>query len=239
LDPTSPKGNRTLYITIYGTGVAKSADDGKTWVLKNTGLPEQPHAFEIIRQPDGRLYLVITPKPNFKDGKVTREVTDGSVYTSTDGAETWTKVSIPETVRFPNTITDDPADSKRLYLSCWGTFTRGDVIGGNVARETGGDDTIFSDGGVFLSEDAGATWARVFSEKNYVYSVAVDGRIPGRVYLNTFCYGAYQSNDHGKVWSKIPGYDFHWGQRVILDPYDKEKIYLTTFGSSVLHGPVQ
>ncbi len=239
LDPTSPKNNRTLYVTVYGFGVAKSTDDGKTWAYKNKGLPEQPHAFEIVRQPDGRLFVVITPKPAVKDGKLLPEVVRGSVYTSTDGAETWTKVNIPSTVCFPNSITYDPSNPKRLYLASWGSFAIGDILGASVAREIGPDTPIRSDGGVFMSEDGGNTWTRVFSEKEYVYSVAVDPRIPGRVYLNGFSYGAYQSNDYGKTWAPIPGYDFYWGQRAILDPYDKDKIYLTTFGSSVWHGPVR
>ena len=31
IDPESAPGNRTLYVTVYGKGVFKSTDDGKTW----------------------------------------------------------------------------------------------------------------------------------------------------------------------------------------------------------------
>ena len=59
---------------------------------------------------------------------------------------------------------------------------------------------------------------------------------PGRLYCNTFNQAAYRSDDYGKSWKKIKGYDFHWGQRIIVDENDPEKIYITTFGSSVWHG---
>ena len=49
--------------------------------------------------------------------------------------------------------------------------------------------------------------------------------------------GAYRSTDGGSTWSKIRGFNFKWGHRVTLDPLDPGKIYITTFGGSVWHGP--
>ena len=43
--------------------------------------------------------------------------------------------------------------------------------------------------------------------------------------------------DRGATWTRIRGFNFKWGHRVILDPLDPAKIYITTFGSSVWHGP--
>jgi len=45
------------------------------------------------------------------------------------------------------------------------------------------------------------------------------------------------STDRGETWTRIRGYNFKWGQRVIADPKDASKIYVTTFGGSVWHGP--
>ena len=69
-----------------------------------------------------------------------------------------------------------------------------------------------------------------------MYDVTVDATHPGRLYCNTFDQGAYRSVDYGKSWSKIKGYDFHWGHRVIVDENNTEKVYLITYGSSVWHG---
>ena len=87
-----------------------------------------------------------------------------------------------------------------------------------------------------MSEDGGNSWKPVFDTAAYVYDVTIDSRHPGRVYCNTFNHAAYRSDDYGKSWKKLNGYDFHWGHRVIPDMYNAEKVFLTTFGSSVWYG---
>ena len=41
----------------------------------------------------------------------------------------------------------------------------------------------------------------------------------------------------GKTWNRLGGFNFKDGHRVIPDPLDIDKIYITTFGNSVWHGP--
>ena len=43
--------------------------------------------------------------------------------------------------------------------------------------------------------------------------------------------------DRGRTWQRIRGYNFKWGHRVIPDPDDASRIYVTTFGGSGWHGP--
>ena len=117
----------------------------------------------------------------------------------------------------------DPADPERLYLSAWGvTHPDGD---------TGG--------GIFLSTDAGATWRNVLPEAQHVYDVTVDPRDPSVLYACGFDQAAFRSADRGETWTRIRGFNFKWGHRVIPDPADAAKIYVTTFGGSVWHGPAQ
>ena len=237
LDPESPAGNRTLYAAVYNKGVFKSSDDGKTWTLKNTGIDENTCAFEITRTSNGTLFLVVSPTPAHRDEKTGPEFFPGAVYKSTDKAETWTKLTISDNpVIFPNGIDYDPENPNRIYLGCWSSITLSDIVGGAVARSAGGNRTLDSEGGVFMSEDNGETWTSVFDTKQYVYDVTVDPYHQGRLYLNTFNQAAYLSDDYGKNWKKLKGYDFHWGQRAIVDRNDPDKIFLTTFGSSVWHG---
>jgi hypothetical protein len=87
-----------------------------------------------------------------------------------------------------------------------------------------------------MSEDCGNTWVSVFDQDQYVYDVTVDPFHIGRLFCNTFNQAAYRSDDYGKTWNKIKGYDFHWGQRIVVDHHNPDKIYITTFGSSVWHG---
>lgn len=237
MDKRSAPGQRTLYATAFNKGVFKSTDDGKTWTLKNNGIDDNTAAFELTIQDNGNLFLTIVPTPVHRDGKPGLEYYPGAVYKSTDGAENWTKLNVSDGLIFPNGVGTDPANPQRVYLGCWSDITLSDLIGGAAIRQTGGENkTLHTPGGIFLSEDGGETWKSVFDEKQYVYDVTVDPYHPGRVYCNTFNQVAWRSDDYGKTWQKLEGYDFHWGHRVIVDENNPGKVYLTTYGSSVWHG---
>jgi hypothetical protein len=236
LDPKSKPGNRTLYASVYNKGVFKSSDDGKTWKLKNSGIEENACTFELTLAGNGNLFLTVSPTPMYKDGKKGREIYSGAVYRSTDGAETWTKLNVTNGLLFPNGIDVDPENPNLIYLGCWSGISLSDMVGGDVTRSTGSNPALTMPGGIFKSEDGGNTWTSIFDQKQYVYDVTIDPYHKGRLYCNTFNKSAWRSDDSGKTWKKIKGYDFHWGHRIIIDENDHEKVYITTFGSSVWHG---
>ncbi len=222
LDQRSPKGNRTLFAAAFGRGVYKSVDNGRTWALKNNGLApdprQQPFAWRLTQDPAGVLYLVVarrSERGRFGDAD------DGAIYRSVDGAEHWTPMTLPKGTNGPNAITIDPRDPKRLTLSAWA-----------VAAPSG--DT---GGGIFLSKDAGQTWVQVLSEAQHVYDVTADPRNPDVMYACGFDQGVYRSADRGETWQRLKGFNFKWGQRVAPDPADPTRIYVTTFGGGVWHGP--
>lgn len=239
LDKNSPVDKRTLYVSVYGKGVFKSIDDGKSWELRNDGITGSLAAFELTLLPDGTLFLITSPIPQHTNGKAGREVHMGAVYKSTDGAGTWERLSIGDRVQFPNGLAFDPDNPNILYLGAWADIQRSDLIGGRLAGETGGNETFDLDGGIFRSKDKGNTWEQIFNTDHYVYDVTPDPTHPGGIYCNTFDRGAYYSDDYGASWRKIKGYDFHWGQRAVVDKNDPEKIFLVTYGASVWHGKPQ
>jgi photosystem II stability/assembly factor-like uncharacterized protein len=224
LDPRSPRDRRTLYATAFGRGVYKSSDGGRTWTLRNAGLApdarNQPFAWRLTLAQEGTLYLVVARRS--ERGRI-GDADDGALYRSTDGAESWQPVPLPAGTNGPNALTVDPADSKRLYLSAWGVM--------RPEGDTGG--------GIFLSTDAGATWRNVLPESQHVYDVTVDPRDPATLYACGFDQAAFRSADRGLTWTRIRGFNFKWGQRVIADPADATRIYVTTFGGSVWHGPAK
>jgi len=219
LDPNSPVGQRTLYACGFGVGVYKSTDNGKTWELKNSGIEEtQPFAWRIVRADDGVLYLILARS---NEGRSTDEGGSGALYKSVDGAENWTRMSLPDGVNGPNGLALDPQDNRRMYLAAWGQE----------------HEDVDTGGGVFLSTDGGQTWKSIFNQSQHVYDVTIDPKAPGTLYICGFDGAAYRSVDAGATWSRIQGYNFKWGHRVIVDPNDAGKIYITTYGGSVWHGP--
>jgi photosystem II stability/assembly factor-like uncharacterized protein len=220
LDPTSPMDARILYVAGFGRGVYKSVDGGKTWALKNAGITQKdPFAWRIVRDSKGTLYVLVARRS--EDGSIGSEG-DGALYRSTDGSEHWMPVAMPEGSNAPNGLAVDPDDTNRLYLATW-------------ARAAG----IHGDGGgIFLSKDAGKTWLQVLDRDRHVYDVTIDPRNSKILYAAGFESSAWRSSDRGEHWTRIPGFNFKWGHRVIPDPQDSRKVYITTFGGGVWHGAI-
>jgi len=220
LDPTSPVDARVLYVAGFGRGIYKSVDGGRSWSLKNHGITQsQPFAWRLARASDGTLYAAVARRS--EDGSIGNDK-DGALYKSTDAGEHWQPVALPSGVNAPNGIAADPASPNRLYLAAW-------------ARAAGqhGDG-----GGIFLSEDAGKTWRQVLEQDRHIYDVTIDPKDANVLYAAGFESSAWRSTDRGLHWARIPGFNFKWGQRVIPDPLDHDKVYITTFGGSVWHGSV-
>jgi photosystem II stability/assembly factor-like uncharacterized protein len=223
LDAKSPAASRVLYIAAMGRGVFKSTDGGQNWRAKNAGLPDHaPLTWRMAIDSEGTLYVVTIRRS--EDGKYGTDQ-DGWLFRSRNGGDTWERVTLPQGVNGPVGITVDPKDPARLYLSAWARYKR---------YEAG---PIPPDGGVFLSIDRGEHWQNVLHASGRIYDVTVDPRNSDLVYAAGFEASAWRSADRGKTWRRIGGFNFKFGHRVIPDPADINKIYVTTFGNSVWHGP--
>ncbi len=202
----------------------KSTDAGKSWTLKNKGIDgKEPFAWRITKnEKNGELFLIVCRRSD--DGSIGNEL-DGAVYRSADGAETWTKIKLPDGTNGPMSLVIDPANNNRLLLSAWGRSTPG-----NFSPDTGG--------GIFVSSDNGLNWKQVLSKDQHIHDITFDPR-NNTFYACGFNGSAYRSDDRGETWSRIKGYNFKWGKRVDPDPADPEKIYIVTFGGGVWHGPAK
>ncbi len=217
LDPRSPRDSRTLYVAGFGKGVFKSTDGGESWAPASNGLGTNRNAWRLVLLPDGTLYLLVAR--GLRNGAVI----DGALYRSSDAAGSWKAVALPQGVNAPNDLVFDPAHPSRMFLACWPHPVEG----------------AEHDGGLYVTEDRGGSWRRIFSENAHVYGVALDPSHPGRVFINTFDSGAYRSDDGGQHWRRLEGYTFKWGHHPIPDPQNPGMLYLTTYGSSVWHGPAE
>jgi len=224
LDPASDKGKRTLYACAFGKGVYKSVDGGMTWIQKNNGIyGKEPFAWRIFRNDiNGELFLVVCRRSD--DGSIGTEY-DGAVYRSSDGAESWSKMQLPDGTNGPMSIIPDPEKSGRLLLSAWGRITSS-----RFSSDTGG--------GIFLSSDNGKTWKQTLGKDQHIHDITYDNHTH-TYYACGFNGSAYRSEDRGDTWIRIKGYNFKWGKRVEPDPADPKKIYIITFGGGVWHGPAR
>lgn len=220
LDRRSSPNARILYVAAFGRGIYKSTDDGRTWTLKNNGITQkQPFAWRLAQASDGTLYAVLARRS--EDDSIGTDA-DGAIYRSTDGAQNWTTVHMPKGVNGPNGLAIDPNSPRRLYLAAW-------------ARAVGLHGEA---GGIYVSDDEGNTWRQVLAKDRHIYDVSIDPRDPNLLYAAGFESSAWRSIDRGEHWTRIPGFNFKWGHRVIPDPSNKSRVYVTTFGGSVWHGTV-
>jgi photosystem II stability/assembly factor-like uncharacterized protein len=215
LDPGSEAANRTLYLAVMGKGVYKSADDGKSWTLKNNGITGNLNAWKLVLTPNGTLFLLVAR--GLESGKAV----DGALYKSVDNAESWTTMSLPDGVGFPNHLCFDSNEPDVMVLACWPSPANG--------KEKGG--------GAFLTEDGGIRWRLIFPDSSHVYGAVVPSGQPYSIILTTFEGEIMRSDDRGVSWRQLPGYDFKWAKEPFCDPHHEGMLYVTTFGSSVWHGP--
>jgi photosystem II stability/assembly factor-like uncharacterized protein len=224
VDPTSDKELRTLYACAFGKGVFKSTDGGNSWIIKNKGIEfKEPFAWRIFRNDkNGELFLILCRRSD--NGSIGNDF-DGALYRSCDGAESWSKMKLPDGTNGPMSLVTDDENSGRILLASWGR-----VSPGQFSPDTGG--------GIYLSEDNGNTWEQTLEKDQHIHDITYDRR--NRTYYACgFNGSAYRSEDSGESWIRIKGYNFKWGKRVDPDPVDPGKIFIITFGGGVWYGPAR
>lgn len=224
IDPNSPRESRTLYCTMFGHGVYKSADGGRSWQKKSSGirLAENPHTVLVKLHPDGTLFCCVTGRR-----RGLKFAALGGLYRSTDGGESWEDITASQPLHWPTGFDLDPTDSEVIYLP--------------AATIPGG-----REGGIYKTTDGGRSWTRLLRDEDfagkggpsYVHGmfVTVDPQNPERVYFGTGSHGLWYSSDAGTTWKQSPDPPFGSVHRVSWHPEDHSTIYVTTFGGGVFKG---
>ena len=145
------------------------------------------------------------------------------LYRSSDGAESWTKITVNQQLRYIKDFSVHPTNSKRILLG---------------ACDAGGGD---QSGGLYSTGDGGASWTRIGragaqtfggyfhpSRDGWIYMTLTEGA-PGA--------GMWLSKDHGQTWHSFAELPFSNIQRVEFDRRNEGVIHVTTFGGSVWRGP--
>ena len=264
VDPTNP--NR-VYVAALGhvydanpdRGVYRSTDGGATWkkVLFKTNDPDNVGAVDLAIDPKNPrvLYasLWATRRPPWSVYAPTN-LPGGGLYKSTDGGDTWKQLTggLP-TDEFVGKIgiAVSPSNPNRVWAVV-------DDLGSAVARGAGGGarrqrqraaepglgsggaaEVRTGRGGVYISDDAGATWKLVNSENRlwgrgwYFEAVTVDPTNPDRAYvMNT---ATYMTTDAGKTFVPVKGApggdDYH---QLWVNPKDGNRMVLSSDQGTVV-----
>jgi photosystem II stability/assembly factor-like uncharacterized protein len=251
VDPGNPA---RLYVAalgnVYGPspdrGLYRSLDGGKTWkkILFNTSRPNDVGAIDIAVDPKNSkvLYasLWATRRPPWSVYAPTN-LPGGGLFKSTDGGDKWKQLGggLPADDFVGKIgIAIAPSNPKRLWAVV-------DDIGSAVAAPLangGAPPTTpqpVTGGGVYLSDDAGATWRLVNSENRlwgrgwYFEQLAVDPVNPDRAYvINT---ATYMTTDAGKTFVPVKGApggdDYH---QMWINPRDGNRMVLSSDQGTVV-----
>ncbi len=193
IHPTNPD---IVYVAALGhpygkhdeRGVFKSTDGGKSW-RKVLFKSNQVGAVDLSMDPSNPNVLFAALWEVFRTPwMLSSGGPDSGLYKSTDGGETWTEVTrnpgLPAGIVGKIGVSVSGADGKRVYAM--------------VENENGG---------LFVSDDAGATWRRISEDRRlrqrafYYSRLYADPKERDTVYvLNT---GFYKSTDGGKTYKTI------------------------------------
>jgi hypothetical protein len=99
------------------------------------------------------------------------------------------------------------------------------------------------EGGLYRTLEGGRTWQRIGRQGRQTFGGYFHPLRAGWIYM-TLTEGApdaglWLSRDDGRSWQAFDDLPFANIQRVVFDPADPDRMWVTTFGGSVWRGPIE
>ena len=212
---TGENNNQTN--AIYGDGVYKSEDGGRSW--KNMGLQSSEHIGGIAIDPTNSNVVYVAAY-----GSMRNEGGDRGIYKTMDGGKTWRKVLTISNYTGCFEIHMDPRYNTILYAVAHERFRKAYTViqGGNESA-------------IYRSLDSGATWQKIMkglpSENIGRMGMCISPANPDVLYSIVQAKegsGFYKSANRGVSWTKqsgnISAYPFYM-QKIFADPKDENRVY--------------
>ncbi len=242
----NPKTPTTLYVTMWAEpgsgdwqgGVYKSTDGGGHWVAKNNGFPNPAAEGNIYGLTSNYPVLVINPDdPDILYTGNTPWTPDPGVYKTTNGGESWSRVTRPP---------DDNEANPNVEM---GWITEHGVSVKCLAIAPGRPDLLLfgTSTNLFKTVNAGTDWTQAYSrqtaagfwhgtglETTCVQEIAVDPTDSSTIYAGYWDMGLLKSTDGGYSFKRLVNgmfkkdeYDYTANTfAVIVDPADHDNIYI-------------
>jgi photosystem II stability/assembly factor-like uncharacterized protein len=210
IDHTVPS---TLYASsndLFGPGVFKSTNGGRSWAVASESLYL---VWDLVMDPTDTSHLIAGATPG--------------VFESIDGANSWHPLGLPRSIR---SVAVDPSDPDTMYAGTWGDEEEGSVVFRTIDRGLTWKQilrvdlpsrsiydleidpvtpevlyaAVDSSGIIHKSFDGGETWAQVGEGvvTGSVNDVAVVPDDPQTVYAGTST-GVFVTHDGGETWSAM------------------------------------
>lgn len=225
--PTDPQ---TVWVAAMGhlwgrnpdRGVFKTRDGGRTWE-KVLYVDDMTGAIDVAmdpRNPD-TLYASMWQRMR-SGGSIMRESGPGSgLYKSTDGGATWSRM-----------MSGLPAEPLSKVTLAVATRTPGRLFAFVLSGEPQRGGRTSETGGVFRSDDAGASWRRVspkLSSRTYYTHIAIDPSNDDRLWILDL--ELWRSEDAGATWVKHNMKHVHDDLHSLwIDPADHDRLVLAGDG---------
>jgi photosystem II stability/assembly factor-like uncharacterized protein len=236
----------------WGDGVYKSTDGGETF--RHMGLRDVYTIGSVVLHPDDPDQVWVTALGNIWSTELGRR----GLFHSTDGGETWEKVTngLPDDGRTGALyLVMDPSDPNTMYVSFWERQRTAYVM------DSGGPN-----GGIFKSTDGGGSWQKLTSDlpegpsgkiglaisrsdpnvvmAHYEHGFQPDEDDPAYGDMSQLGSGIYRSEDGGETWEYVNRYwsrPFYYNH-LAISPLDPELTYhfnqglqYSTDGGRTLH----
>jgi photosystem II stability/assembly factor-like uncharacterized protein len=202
---------------IYGDGVYRSEDGGKSW--KNMGLNKSEHIGGIAIDPTNSNVVYVAAY-----GSLRKDGGERGIYKTTDGGKTWNRSLFVSDHTGCFEVHIDPRNSNTVYAVA---HQRQRKLFTGVG---GGPETA-----IYRTTDGGATWQKIVkglpSDDMGRIGMAISPVNSDVLYAlvqSKEGSGLYKSVDRGSSWVKQssynPAYPFYM-QKIYCDPKDENRLY--------------